>query len=262
MIKKLNIKSYAKVNIFLKIAGKRDSYHELVSRFVRVKSLYDTITFVPNNETNNFNLIGDFGCETKQNTIYKAFLALRNNCPKIDAYFRVYSIKVEKNIPECAGLGGGSSNAAAFLVLANEVFDLNYSKDRLARMALQVGADVPFFIYEYDSANVTGIGEKVEEFDEPILDIETFTPNIQCNTGEIFTTFRNKFYKELSNVEAEKLLSKTSIDILEELNISDANDLYECAVDLKPQLKEHAKPNWFFSGSGSSFFAIKQNEMR
>jgi len=262
LIKKFNIKSYAKVNIFLKIAGKRDNYHELVSRFVRVKSLFDTVTFVPSNETNNFNLIGDFGCETKQNTIYKAFLALRNNCPKIDAYFRVYSIKVEKNIPECAGLGGGSSNAAAFLILANEVFDLNYSKDRLARMGLKVGADVPFFIYEYDSANVTGIGEKVERFDEDTLEIETFTPNIQCNTGEIFTTFRDKFYKEVSSADATKLLNKTSIDILEELNINDANDLYESAIDLKPDLKEHAKPKWFFSGSGSSFFTIKQNEMR
>ncbi len=60
MIKKLKIKSYAKVNIFLKIAGKRDGYHELVSRFVRVKELYDTISFEPNNATNEFNLIGDF----------------------------------------------------------------------------------------------------------------------------------------------------------------------------------------------------------
>lgn len=262
MIKKFNIKSYAKVNIFLKIAGKRDNYHELVSRFVRVKNLYDTITFVPNNETNDFNLIGEFGCETKQNTIYKAFLALRNNCPKIDAYFRVYSIKVEKNIPECAGLGGGSSNAAAFLILANEVFDLNYSKDRLARMGLKVGADVPFFIYEYDSANVTGIGEKVEKFDENTLEVETFTPNIACNTGEIFTKFRDKFYKEITDTKAQELLTKRSVDILEELSIDDANDLYESAVDLKPELKEYEKPNWFFSGSGSSFFTIKQNEMR
>ncbi|NQY94365.1 MAG: 4-(cytidine 5'-diphospho)-2-C-methyl-D-erythritol kinase, partial [Campylobacteraceae bacterium] len=215
-----------------------------------------------NNEKNDFNLIGDFGCETKENTIYKAFLALRNNCPKIDAYFRVYSIKVEKNIPECAGLGGGSSNAAAFLILANEVFDLNYSKDRLARMGLKVGADVPFFIYEYDSANVTGIGEKVEKFDENILDIDTFTPNIKCNTKAIFTTFREKFYKEISVADAQDLLKKTSIDILKEASISDLNDLYTSALDLKPELKEHEKKNWFFSGTGSSFFTIKQNEMR
>lgn len=252
------IKSYAKVNIFLKIAGKRDGYHELVSRFVRVKDLYDTVTFEPNNETNEFNLMGDFGCQTEQNTIYKAFLALRNNCPKIDAYFRVYSIKVEKNIPECAGLGGGSSNAAAFLILANNVFDLNYSKDRLARIGLKVGADVPFFIYEYDSANVTGIGEKVVEFDEKEVEIETFTPNVKCNTGQIFTTFRDKFYKEISDEEAQRLLSKNSIDILSELDISEANDLYQSALENSIELKEYAKPDWFFSGSGSSFFRLKK----
>ena len=260
MIKKLEIKSYAKVNIFLKIAGKRDGYHELVSRFVRVKDLYDTISFEPNNETNEFNLIGDFGCETKQNTIYKAFLALRNNCPKIDAYFRVYSIKVEKNIPECAGLGGGSSNAAAFLILANKVFDLHYPKDRLARIGLKVGADVPFFIYEYESANVTGIGEKVEKFDEESLEIETFTPNIKCNTATVFNTFRDKFYKEISKVDAQNLLSKKSTAILNELDINQANDLYISAVETNPNLKEYAKDKWFFSGTGSSFFRIKTDE--
>ncbi len=260
MIKKLNIKSYAKVNIFLKIAGKRDKYHELVSRFVRVKELFDTITFEANNETNEFNLIGDFACKTEDNTIYKAFLALRNNCPKIDAYFRVYNIKVEKNIPECAGLGGGSSNAAAFLILANKVFDLHYSKDRLARIGLKVGADVPFFIYEYDSANVTGIGEKVEKFEEQLPLIETYTPDIKCNTGKIFNNFRDKFYSEISKEHAEKLLSKKSIDILNELNIKDANDLYQSALEVAPDLKKYEKQNWFFSGSGSSFFRVKKEK--
>jgi len=256
----MKINSYAKVNIFLKIAGKRDGYHELVSRFVRVKNLYDTVAFEPNNETNEFNLIGEFGCETKQNTIYKAFLALRNNCPKIDAYFRVYNIKVEKNIPECAGLGGGSSNAAAFLILANEVFDLHYSKDRLARIGLKVGADVPFFIYEYDSANVTGIGEKVEMFEEETFEIQTYTPNIKCNTGEIFNTFRDKFYTEITNDEAQSLLMTKSIDVLKKLDINEANDLYQSAVETNSELKQYAKKDWFFSGSGSSFFKIKTKE--
>ncbi len=66
----VSIKSYAKVNIFLKISQKRENYHEIVSRFVRVKNLYDTISFIPNNETNEFNLIGDFGCKLEDNTIY------------------------------------------------------------------------------------------------------------------------------------------------------------------------------------------------
>ena len=252
-------KSYAKVNIFLKIAGKRDNYHELVSRFVRVKNLYDTMSFVPRNDKNEFNLIGDFGCELEKNTIYKAFLELRKYCPKIDAYFRVYSVKVEKNIPEFAGLGGGSSNAATFLLLANKVFSLYYKKDKLARIGAKVGADVPFFIYEYDSANVTGIGEVVEKFEEDVLDIETITPKIECNTGKIFTSFRDKFYKEIDKNESKRLLSMNSLELLNELDIKKANDLYEPAIDAYPELENYANEGWYFSGSGSSFFKVNQN---
>tara|TARA_R110002033_G_scaffold171116_1_gene216152 strand:- start:1434 stop:2210 length:777 start_codon:yes stop_codon:yes gene_type:complete len=255
----ISAKSYAKVNIFLKIAGSRDNYHELVSRFVRVKNLYDTITFIPENSTNEFNLIGDFGCEIQKNTIYKAFLALRDNCPKIDAYFRIYSIKVDKRIPEFAGLGGGSSNAATFLIMANKLFDLYYSKEKLAKIAAKIGADVPFFIYEYDSANVTGIGEIVEKYEEDALDIESITPKIECNTGKIFASFRESFYKEISNEEKSRLLSMSSKDILKQLNIFEANDLYEPALKSYPQLEDYAKKDWFFSGSGSSFFKVKNN---
>ena len=254
----ISAKSYAKVNIFLKIAGKRNNYHELVSRFVRVKNLYDTITFIPENSTNEFNLIGDFGCETQKNTIYKAFLALRDNCPKIDAYFRVYSIKVDKRIPEFAGLGGGSSNAATFLIMANKLFNLYYSKEKLAKIGAKIGADVPFFVYEYDSANVTGIGEIVEEYEEA-LDIEVVTPKIECNTGKIFTSFRESFYKVTSSEMKNKLLSMDSKDILKEFNIFEANDLYEPALKSYPQLVNYAKKDWFFSGSGSSFFKVKDN---
>lgn len=249
-------KSYAKVNIFLKIAGRRDNYHELVSRFVRVKNLYDTVTFLPENNTNSFNLIGEFGCELEKNTIYKAFLILREYCPKIDAYFRVYSVKVDKKIPEFAGLGGGSSNAATFLIMANKVFSLNFSKDKLAKIGARIGADVPFFIYEYDSANVTGIGEIVEKFEEESLDYEVVTPKIECNTGKIFTNFRNYFYKEITSDEATKLLSMKSKDILKSLTINEANDLYDAALKEYPYLKEYAKEDWFFSGSGSSFFKV------
>ena len=255
----ITAKSYAKVNIFLKIAGKRENYHELVSRFVRVKNLYDTITFIPENSKGEFNLIGDFGCPIEKNTIYKAFLELRNNCPKIDAYFRVYSIKVDKRIPEYAGLGGGSSNAATFLIMANKLFDLYYSKEKLAKIGAKIGADVPFFVYEYDSANVTGIGEIVEKYEEKTLEIEVVTPKVECNTGKIFTSFREKFYKEISLEEKDRLLNMSSIDILNKLDINMANDLYEPALDAYPQLKEYAKENWFFSGSGSSFFRIKDN---
>ena len=69
-------KSYAKVNIFLKIVGKRDNYHELVSRFVRVKNLFDMITF-EKGDFEDFTLEGDFGCTTQQNTIYNGRFLLK-----------------------------------------------------------------------------------------------------------------------------------------------------------------------------------------
>ncbi|AXX91309.1 4-(cytidine 5'-diphospho)-2-C-methyl-D-erythritol kinase [Malaciobacter molluscorum LMG 25693] len=253
----VSMKSYAKVNIFLKIAGKRDNYHEIVSRFVRVKNLYDEISFTPNNDTNEFNLIGNFGCKVEDNSIYKAFLELRKYCPKIDAFFRVYNIEVKKNIPEFAGLGGGSSNAASFLILANKHFNLYFKKNKLAKIGAKIGADVPFFIYEYDSANVTGIGEIVEEFKEESLNIEVVTPSdIKCHTGKIFNCFRDEFYKEITKDESKELLLMKSKDILNKLSIEQSNDLYMPAVTQYPALKEYAKKNWYFSGSGSSFFKV------
>lgn len=247
-------KSYAKVNIFLKISNKRDGYHELVSRFVRVHSLYDNISFIKSSRK-AFDIIGEFGCKMETNTVYKAYKLLEKY-DSVRNFFQSYSVKIEKKIPEFAGLGGGSSNAATFLNMTNKYCNLNLSKDELCEIAVKIGADVPFFVYEYDSANVTGIGEIVEKFDEEILDIEIITPQIKCNTGEIFKVFRENFYKQISNEDANNLLKLKSIDILKQFDIKDANDLFEPALSLYPQLNDYAKKDWFFSGSGSSFFKV------
>jgi len=249
-------KSYAKVNILLKIAGRRGDYHEIVSRFVRVKALYDLIRF-EKGKFEEFTLEGDFGCEIEKNTIFKGYIELCTLSKQVEEIFKNYKIVVQKNIPEFAGLGGGSSNCAVFMLMVNELGKLGLSKDKLATMGAKIGADVPFFIYEYESANVTGIGELVEKFDEESLDIQTFTPKIECNTGAIFTKFREEFYKEISQEEATKLLQMKSRDILKNLSISEANDLYAPACKLYPKLKEIEKNQNYFSGSGSSFFTIK-----
>lgn len=252
-------KSYAKVNIFLKITGKRDSYHELASRFVRVKNLYDIVRFEKAN-FDKFTLQGDFGCKTEQNTIYKAYLELSQLSSKVQELFKNYKVTVKKNIPEFAGLGGGSSNCATFMIMVNELAKLNLSKDELSKIAKTIGADVPFFIYEYDSANVTGIGETVKPFSEETLDIKTFTPDIKCDTGKIFRTYRENFYNTTSKESIDKLLDMKSIDILNNYSIDTANDLYAPAFKLYPCLKPqnyNLPKNSFFSGSGSSFFYLK-----
>ena len=210
-------KSNAKVNIFLKISNKKEQYHELVSRFVRVHSLYDIVSFVkPSRKA--FDIIGDFGCKLETNTVYKAY-KLIENYDGVEEFFKNHSVKIDKNIPEFAGLGGGSSNAATFLIMTNKYCNLNLSKDELCQIAVKIGADVPFFVYEYDSANVTGIGEIVEKFDEEILDIDTITPKVKCNTGEIFKIFRENFYKQISKEDANRLLKMKSTEILNNFKV-------------------------------------------
>lgn len=248
-------KSYAKVNIFLKITGKRGNYHLLASRFVRVHSLYDLVSF-EKDDNKDFTLEGDFTCDIKKNTIYKAYLLLIDKFPKLEEKFKKITVKVQKNIPEFAGLGGGSSNCATFLLMCNEYFSLSLSKKDLCDLALKIGADVPFFVYEYDSANVSGIGEIVEQFDENILDIETFTPNIKCETISIFKTFSDKFFHLTSKKITDKLFKMKSIDILKELNMEEANDLYSPASFLYKELKNNKKNFCHFSGSGSTFFKV------
>lgn len=254
----MRAKSYAKVNILLKIADKRDNYHELVSRFVRVHNLYDEVSFIKSSRK-AFDIIGDFGCKMETNTVYKAY-KLIEEFEGVKEFFQEYNVKIDKNIPEFAGLGGGSSNAATFLIMVNKYCNLNLSKDELCKIALKIGADVPFFVYEYDSANVRGIGELVDKFNEEILDIETITPKVKCNTGEIFRVFREKYYKQISKEESLRLLKMKSIDILKEFDIKNANDLYEPAISLYPELTNYAKESWFFSGSGSSFFKVNNGK--
>ncbi|PRM99151.1 4-(cytidine 5'-diphospho)-2-C-methyl-D-erythritol kinase [Aliarcobacter cryaerophilus] len=251
-------KSYAKVNIFLKIVGLRDNYHLIASRFVRVKNLFDTISFVQK-DVDNFSIEGNFSCLLEKNTVYKAYKELEKfDCVK--EFFKKNIVKIDKNIPEFAGLGGGSSNCASFLNMVNQACNLNLSKEELAKIGSNIGADVPFFVYDFDSANVSGIGEIVEEFKEESLNIEVITPKIPCDTAKIYKNFRKKFYKEADikrdKDEVKELFATNSKDILKKFSINEANDLYFSALDLNQDLKKFEKDNWFFSGSGSSFFKI------
>lgn len=247
----------AKVNIFLKVTGKRGDYHEILSRFMKVPTLYDTLSFFPKEEK-EYRIDGDFACTIEQNTIYKAYVALLHatGSASLEKLMQSHGVKVEKQIPAFAGLGGGSSDAATFLQMCNEVLHLGLGKDELAAIGATVGADVPFFVHGFDSANVSGIGEVVEPFDEPQLGIETRTPPVEVSTPRVYKRFREGFYKTLALHEYEALFTMPSSAVLATYSPSEANDLFEPALSLYPELKEHYRHGWFFSGSGSSFFRV------
>ncbi|WP_321779138.1 4-(cytidine 5'-diphospho)-2-C-methyl-D-erythritol kinase [Sulfurimonas sp.] len=250
-------KAFAKVNIFLKITGMRGDYHEIISRFMKVNSLYDELSF-RKKTTIDFEIIGDFSCTVEQNTIYKAYKALKESIKSdsLEKLMQSYAIKVEKKIPAFAGLGGGSSDAATYLHMCNEVLHLGLSQNELASIGSKVGADVAFFIYGYESANVSGIGEIVEQYKEDILDFEIFTPKVEISTPKVYKSYRENFYAPIDATEIEKLKNMSSLYVLNEIKADEANDLFKPALEEYKELKNHYKQGYFFSGSGSSFFKL------
>jgi len=249
--------AYAKVNIFLKITGHKDGYHMLLSRFMKVKNLYDTIEFVPA-RCDAFTIDGCGDIDLKSNTIYKAFVALNEYTGDLDIleYFYHHKVVVTKNIPSQAGLGGGSSDGATFMRMVNEVCKLGLDVGTLAKIASTIGADFPFFIYDYESANVSGFGEVVEKFDEEALELEIYKPDIGCDTAKVYKRFKQDLLKDIklsSFIGWDQIPSR---ELLEKVDAVSANDLYKAALLEYPELKGYARKGWYFSGSGSSFFRV------
>lgn len=154
----LIVKSYAKVNLYLEVVNKRkDNYHNIKTLFERI-SLCDKIVLspLPNKQikiiSNSKYLPTD-----SSNLAYKSALLLQDKF-KLD---KGVKITITKNIPIGAGLGGGSSNAAAVLKALNTLWGLNLSQQSLLEHARQIGSDVAFFIYNTPYASGAGRGERI-----------------------------------------------------------------------------------------------------
>lgn len=249
----------AKINVFLKIVGKRGNYHELSSRFIRHEALSDEVSFEEKTQDCELELVGDFTCLKEENTITKAYFILKEAGfdEKLKDFFKTKSVHVKKNIPEFAGLGGGSSDSASFMLLCNEVLNLGINKDELAILGAKVGADVPFFIYEYESANISGIGEKVECIEEVLPNLELIFPNVKSSTARVYNTFRENFIQKESYDQELSWQKCSSKALLESFNAKKLNDLFDEAIKCYPKLQKYYEDGYFMSGSGSAMFRIK-----
>ncbi|HIE35168.1 MAG TPA: 4-(cytidine 5'-diphospho)-2-C-methyl-D-erythritol kinase [Campylobacterales bacterium] len=252
----MRAKSFAKINIFLKIVGTKDEYHNIVSRFIKVEDLYDEIEFVPG-RFEKFTIQG-CGIKREDNIIYKAFTLLNDYTqnPQIIDFFYHHKVVIKKNIPIGGGLGGGSSNGATFLKMCNQIIDLRLSTQDLLKIGSKIGSDIPFFMLGFNSANVSGVGEIVEEFKEEIPKIELKFTNIHCDTAKVYKNYRKKFMKIFEVEFANELKKLPSKEILQKIEPIRANDLYKSAIDLYPDL-EKFKNEWFLSGSGGTIFRLK-----
>lgn len=246
------MKSYAKVNVFLKIIGTRDSYHEILSRFILLENLYDDIEFVSGSGKilSNIKIPGE-------NIISKARDVLNELGfkPKIDEFFKTHDIKITKNIPMGGGLGGGSSNAATFLHLINNKLNLGLSTKDLMEISPKIGADVSFFVSGFKSANVSGVGEIVDEFNDSVPNLEIFTPNLHSDTAKIYKEFRANFIDKIDINLAKNLLNLSSEKILKRYKNLELNDLLHPFLKINSNFKLNSDE--FLSGSGSSYFRRK-----
>ena len=247
------MKSFAKINVFLKVVGTRGNYHEILSRFVLCEQLFDEIYF---EKSNSFAIECD-NKEIKENIIQKAMDELKRAgfSNELDEFFSSHKIIINKQIPIGAGLGGGSSNAATFLLMVNDELNLNIKRENLMQIASKIGADVTFFVSGYRAANVSGIGEIIEEFDDEVPNLNIFTPNVFCSTPMVYQEFRSNFLQYIDVNAAKKMQNLKSKELLEIYKNEELNDLFAPCFKLYPQMNEFRDK--FLSGSGSSVFSIK-----
>ena len=154
----MKILSPAKINLFLQITGRRnDGYHDLVTLMCCV-GLYDTVSLVFGAKETTVACDHPNVPEDETNLAFGAaslFLKALNKNEGVKIF-------IQKQIPVAAGLGGGSSNAAAVFLGLNRYYGYPFSTEELMSMGLSIGADVPFFIFQRP-AIASGIGEKLED---------------------------------------------------------------------------------------------------
>jgi 4-diphosphocytidyl-2-C-methyl-D-erythritol kinase len=176
----LGLPAPAKLNLFLHVAGRRaDGYHELQSAFVPI-DLADTLDFESRGD-GAIERTGDIVGAVEDDLALRAARLLQGACGTREGV----SINVVKRIPAGSGMGGGSSDAATTLIALNRLWRLDWPRERLAPLALQLGADVPFFLGP-GPAFVEGIGERVTPIDWPPAWYAVVRPPAHVSTAAVF----------------------------------------------------------------------------
>ena len=177
----IRVPSPAKLNLFLHITGRRaDGYHELQSIFQLI-DLYDWLEFTQTGSP-QISIEGLNSVDLEQNLIYRAAQALLPYAKQPGGI----NIRIEKNIPMGAGLGGGSSNAAATLIVLNKLWQCGLDTEQLARLGLKLGADVPIFIHGRN-AWAEGIGEHLTFIDLDQKQYIVLKPDCFISTQLLFS---------------------------------------------------------------------------
>ena len=176
----LGLPAPAKLNLLLRVVARRaDGYHELRTVFVPIE-LADTLDFerLPDSRVERR---GDLAGPVEQDLPVRAARLLQQEA----GCALGVRIDVEKRIPAGGGLGGGSSDAATTLLALNRLWRLNWSRERLASLAVRLGADVPFFL-QPGPALGEGVGERLSPLPVARRWYALIHPQVHVSTAEVF----------------------------------------------------------------------------
>ncbi|MCL2774801.1 MAG: 4-(cytidine 5'-diphospho)-2-C-methyl-D-erythritol kinase [Oscillospiraceae bacterium] len=252
----ITTKAYAKINLYLKILDKLpNGYHNIFTIMQRI-SLHDDmkINITPGEKIIKITC-SDESIANEANTAYKAAdLFLKNSNLPYDI-----DIEIEKHIPSQAGLGGGSSDAAAVLLALNQWVGNILPEDILMQIAANIGADVPFFVKNTSCAVCEGIGEIVAPFALDLSDYKVLIvkPAYNISTKQAFEDFDKA---RLSPI----LKGELDAELLKNFNVKKIyNDFAKLAYSQNESIEEIQKlildygaVSTELTGSGSALFGI------
>lgn len=274
-MKPLVLNAYAKINLYLRVLRKReDGYHDIETLFERI-SLYDEITFSPAGDKGIHLdcLVGAYGhtpllSSGPENLCYRA----AEQFMKQFGVEKGIRIQLTKKIPIAAGLGGGSSDAAAVLSGLNQWWKVDASQRELIELGGRVGADVPFFLLGKRRAIGKGRGDILDVGARPfgfaqderrLAPTKAFyliaTPRISVLTKDVYESWDklNGLTPPSQNDNIKPLASgREWINDLEPVVIQE----YEQVKEFADHLREVGLSKIRLSGSGPTFFAELQSQ--
>jgi len=246
----------AKINLFLHITGQREDGYHLLQTVFRLLDYYDTI-YLNTTNTSAIKRVNEIAGVPEENDlcVRAAQLLQKHTGCQLGA-----EILVDKKIPMGGGLGGGSSDAATVLLALNQRWQLDLPREELLALGLQLGADVPFFIYG-SNAWAEGIGEQLQAITLHDAYYVVLTPSVHVSTAQIFSN--NQLTKNTipKKIAAFSEIAKLSTENLALGNIRDGftNQLEKVVCSIYPEVK--ACLDWLkqygdarMSGSGASVF--------
>ena len=255
----MKIKAFAKINLFLEIIGKRpNGYHDLEVVSIPI-NLFDSI-HLSVSDKHEMTCDKHYIPVDSKNSMAKAMTLMQAKYPQIDNQ----KIHLVKNVPSMAGLGGGSADAAAIIQILNKEYQLEMSRQELIDIAIQVGSDVPYCLFNQASI-INGMGEILTPFKRN-LDFYIFLvkPSFGVSTKAMFDAFafKDEPFKKANQVviALEKsdypLLIKTMFNRLQEVAIKEFPRIQEIIDDLEA----FGFDKVMMSGSGSVVYGITQDE--